>query len=111
MNCLICYVRHSCIETCEMFRILITALLLFVAQSDSSQEFLPAAPKVESDATGKLEVGSEGGVTVAETKEIEFDAASNPYIATSTTAECLALIFMIVACVICYLECCKWALT
>ena len=63
-------------------------------------------------------------------KEIEFDAASNPYIATSTTAECLALIFMIVvgaslaaslwkcptpcwwcgyaeACVICYLECCK----
>ena len=29
-------------------------------------------------------------------KEIEFDAASNPYIATSTTAECLALIFMIV---------------
>ncbi|CAL1164475.1 unnamed protein product [Cladocopium goreaui] len=94
-------------ETCEMFRIFITALLLFVAQSDSSQEFLPAAPKVESDATGKPEVGSEGGVTVAETKEIEFDAASNPYIATSTTAECLALIFMIVACVICYLECCK----
>ena len=29
-------------------------------------------------------------------EEIEFDAASNPYIATSTTAECLALIFMIV---------------
>mmetsp|Transcript_14354 Transcript_14354/g.23542 ORF Transcript_14354/g.23542 Transcript_14354/m.23542 type:complete len:90 (+) Transcript_14354:71-340(+) len=89
-----------------MFRILITALLLLVAQSDSSQEFLPAAPKVESDATDKPEV-SEGAVTVGETKEIEFDAASNPYIATSTTAECLALIFMIVACVICYLECCK----
>ena len=41
------------------------------------------------------QVNSEA-VTVAEVKEIEFDAASNPYLATSTTAECLALIFMIV---------------
>mmetsp|Transcript_22491 Transcript_22491/g.27702 ORF Transcript_22491/g.27702 Transcript_22491/m.27702 type:complete len:88 (-) Transcript_22491:78-341(-) len=87
-----------------MFRILIAALLLCVAHSDSSQEFLPAAPKAESDATSEV---LSSDVKVAETKEIEFDAASNPYIATSTTAECLALIFMIVACVICYLECCK----
>lgn len=73
--------------------------------SDSSQEFL-SVPKVENDAT-QPEALKSGAVTVAEVKEIEFDAASNPYIATSTTAECLALIFMIVACVICYLECCK----
>lgn len=86
-----------------MFRILIAALLLCIAQSDSSQEFL-SVPKVENDAT-QPEALKSGAVTVAE--EIEFDAASNPYIATSTTAECLALIFMIVACVICYLECCK----
>ena len=96
-------------RNCDMFRLVIAALLLCVAQSDSSKEFLPAAPKVESDSTGTPEgvKSGEAAVTVGQVKEIEFDAASNPYIATSTTAECLALIFMIVACVICYLECCK----
>eukprot|EP00438_Fugacium_kawagutii_P023765 Skav213326 [mRNA] locus=scaffold3340:115246:118777:+ [translate_table: standard] len=89
-----------------MFRVLIAALLLCAVQSDSSQEFL-SVPKVESDASQPEVISHEPAVAVQEVKEIEFDAASNPYIATSTTAECLALIFMIVACVICYLECCK----
>mmetsp|Transcript_109802 Transcript_109802/g.153877 ORF Transcript_109802/g.153877 Transcript_109802/m.153877 type:complete len:97 (-) Transcript_109802:46-336(-) len=91
----------------------VASLLLLVAalaaESDTvPQEFLAAS--VQTDKTDDKpheawQTPPEPPVAVASVKEIEL--SENPYVATSTTAEGLALIFMMVSCVICYLECCK----
>ncbi|CAK9067157.1 unnamed protein product [Durusdinium trenchii] len=101
----------------SMFRFALLAALFALSRADS-QEFLGAAAKIdvsEGQAKPEVQVTSEvtdasaaaARVSVSEAKEIDLNAVENPYLATGATAECLALIFMIVACVICYLECCK----
>eukprot|EP00913_Durusdinium_trenchii_P014533 g13633.t1 len=95
-----------------MFRFVIAALVLLLAQSDS-QEFLKVQDQVEpvatkqSDAVPEPPAAEAAPLETVRAKEIDLNAVENPYLATGATAECLALIFMIVACVICYLECCK----
>jgi len=85
---------------------LVLALAAPVQADVQQQEFLA----VTADATQKEQAGeavkiAAPEVSVADAQEIELH--ENPYVATSTTAEGLALIFMMVSCVICYLECCK----
>mmetsp|Transcript_101735 Transcript_101735/g.242621 ORF Transcript_101735/g.242621 Transcript_101735/m.242621 type:complete len:93 (-) Transcript_101735:80-358(-) len=88
----------------------VLAVLLCVAQADS-QEFLSVSAGQVQDQPEATEakLPEEKAVTLQEEKVIELkeDDSANPYVATGTTAECLALIFMLVACMICYLECCK----
>eukprot|EP00913_Durusdinium_trenchii_P014534 g13634.t1 len=83
----------------------------YSSSMSSPQEFLGAAAKIDvSEGQAKPEVQVTSEVTdasAAAAREIDLNAVENPYLATGATAECLALIFMIVACVICYLECCK----
>eukprot|EP00441_Pelagodinium_beii_P035726 CAMPEP_0197651682 /NCGR_PEP_ID=MMETSP1338-20131121/33666_1 /TAXON_ID=43686 ORGANISM="Pelagodinium beii, Strain RCC1491" /NCGR_SAMPLE_ID=MMETSP1338 /ASSEMBLY_ACC=CAM_ASM_000754 /LENGTH=98 /DNA_ID=CAMNT_0043226389 /DNA_START=50 /DNA_END=346 /DNA_ORIENTATION=+ len=74
----------------------------FLATSEASEQKEKAQAEPEKAAA----VIADTSMEVVEAKEIEFDA-SNPYPATGATAEALALLFMIVACMICYLECCK----
>ncbi|CAE7216828.1 unnamed protein product [Symbiodinium sp. CCMP2456] len=79
-------------------------------QQQAEQFHLEEFLAVTADATQKEQAGeavkiAAPEVSVADAQEIELH--ENPYVATSTTAEGLALIFMMVSCVICYLECCK----
>mmetsp|Transcript_56152 Transcript_56152/g.99997 ORF Transcript_56152/g.99997 Transcript_56152/m.99997 type:complete len:102 (-) Transcript_56152:108-413(-) len=94
--------------------LLVLSAVISLGSADSN-EFLAvsnSAPSAVADVEqDKKEEQTESpmareAVKIAEVKEIEFDA-SNPYPATGATAEALALLFMIVACMICYLECCK----
>eukprot|EP00930_Biecheleria_cincta_P037789 TRINITY_DN2596_c0_g2_i3.p1 TRINITY_DN2596_c0_g2~~TRINITY_DN2596_c0_g2_i3.p1 ORF type:complete len:101 (-),score=30.24 TRINITY_DN2596_c0_g2_i3:363-665(-) len=78
----------------------------------AESEFLAAsnaAPMQEekSAKTAEASANAEKDVEVVAAKEIELSAATNPYMHTGPTAEALALLFMMVSCMICYLECCK----
>eukprot|EP00439_Symbiodinium_sp_Y106_P067644 s124_g11.t1 len=77
---------------------LVLALAAPVQADVQQQEFLA----VTADATQKEQAGEAEKIAAP-----EIELHENPYVATSTTAEGLALIFMMVSCVICYLECCK----
>eukprot|EP00930_Biecheleria_cincta_P037791 TRINITY_DN2596_c0_g3_i1.p1 TRINITY_DN2596_c0_g3~~TRINITY_DN2596_c0_g3_i1.p1 ORF type:complete len:107 (-),score=26.26 TRINITY_DN2596_c0_g3_i1:75-395(-) len=106
-----------------MFALRFCAFAVAVCMStvDASGEFLPATQATEAakDVTLKASVSeasskqaevigmTQAKETVIEAKEIELDAATNPYMHTGPTAEALALLFMMVSCMICYLECCK----
>eukprot|EP00930_Biecheleria_cincta_P037786 TRINITY_DN2596_c0_g1_i1.p1 TRINITY_DN2596_c0_g1~~TRINITY_DN2596_c0_g1_i1.p1 ORF type:complete len:101 (-),score=33.53 TRINITY_DN2596_c0_g1_i1:33-335(-) len=100
-----------------MFRamLVLAATLAFVGPhfcNAAESDFLAAsnvAPKKEEKdtQTAKATVLTEKDVEVVAAKEIELSAATNPYMHTGPTAEALALLFMMVSMMICYLECCK----
>mmetsp|Transcript_17583 Transcript_17583/g.33079 ORF Transcript_17583/g.33079 Transcript_17583/m.33079 type:complete len:96 (-) Transcript_17583:87-374(-) len=93
----------------RLFAAFFLALAALAAETETSpQEFLAAvADQGHEKSEEAWKTPPEPPVTVAEAKVVELNAAENPYIATGITAECLALVFMLVSCVICYLECCK----
>eukprot|EP00440_Ansanella_granifera_P041544 gb/GFBE01045052.1/.p1 GENE.gb/GFBE01045052.1/~~gb/GFBE01045052.1/.p1 ORF type:complete len:123 (+),score=44.76 gb/GFBE01045052.1/:1-369(+) len=117
--------QFEAVAICTMMSMLrlfaVTALVLCFSGSDASSDFLATKEAAETAqaVTDKVadvhaseeKTASAGIVLSAEVvkeapKEIELDAG-NPYPQTGATAEALALLFMIVACMICYLECCK----
>ncbi|CAE7346633.1 unnamed protein product [Symbiodinium natans] len=88
--------------------LLLLAAALAAETNSVPQEFLAVAADKGNDKPHEAwESPPEPPVAVASEKVKEIELAENPYVATSTTAEGLALIFMMVSCVICYLECCK----
>eukprot|EP00440_Ansanella_granifera_P059160 gb/GFBE01064128.1/.p1 GENE.gb/GFBE01064128.1/~~gb/GFBE01064128.1/.p1 ORF type:complete len:104 (+),score=37.60 gb/GFBE01064128.1/:1-312(+) len=100
-----------------MTRIVVVAFALLVAFAAPSsaaeqKEFLATSDVKQQKQEQKQEqpaetvVAAGAPIEVVAAKEIELDV-SNPYPQTGATAEALALLFMIVACMICYLECCK----
>jgi len=94
--------------------LVLVAALAFVGPhfGDAAEsEFLAAsnaAPTQEEKSSANIaSVNAEKDVEVVAAKEIELSVATNPYMHTGPTAEALALLFMMVSCMICYLECCK----